>query len=107
MWLARTRFVLGDWPGALDAVNQAEVLLGATGLDLLRLLVHWTGAQVRALRCEQEAAERHLRLGAATVHITAERDEAKQNHTVMTVPALLARASVAEAASDYPAVVRP
>jgi hypothetical protein len=54
VWLARTRFVLGDWPGALDAVNQAEVLLGATGLDLLRLLVHWTGAQVRALRCEQE-----------------------------------------------------
>ncbi|SNR51652.1 helix-turn-helix transcriptional regulator [Blastococcus mobilis] len=96
VWLARTRFVLGDWPGALDAVNQAEVLLGTTGLDLLRPLVHWTGAQVRALRGEHEAAERHLRLGGA----------GEQDYTVMTVPALFARASVAEAASDYPAVVR-
>ncbi|SDZ07354.1 AAA ATPase domain-containing protein [Geodermatophilus africanus] len=96
VWLARTRFVLGDWPGALDAVNQAEVLLGTTGLDLLRPLVHWTGAQVRALRGEREAAERHLRLGAAAEH----------DYTVMTVPALLARAAVAEAASDYESVVR-
>ncbi|HEX2074921.1 MAG TPA: LuxR C-terminal-related transcriptional regulator [Geodermatophilus sp.] len=95
-WLARTRFALGDWPGALRAVDQAEVLLGATGLDLLRPLVHWTGAQVRALRGEQEAAERHLRLGAAAEH----------EYTVMAVPALLARAQVAEAAGDFPAVVR-
>ncbi|MGY1682907.1 LuxR C-terminal-related transcriptional regulator [Geodermatophilus sp. SYSU D01176] len=96
VWLARTRFVLGDWAGALDAVTQAEVLLGTTGLDLLRPLVHWTGAQVRALRGEAEAADRHLRLGGAGEH----------DYTVMTVPALLARASVAEAASDYDAVVR-
>ncbi|SHN60169.1 AAA ATPase domain-containing protein [Geodermatophilus obscurus] len=96
VWLARTRFALGDWPGALDAVGQGEVLLATTGLDLLRPLVHWTGAQIRALRGEQEAAERHLRLGAATEH----------DYTVMAVPALLARAHVAEAASDYAAVVR-
>ncbi|WNV77074.1 LuxR C-terminal-related transcriptional regulator [Geodermatophilus sp. DSM 44513] len=95
-WLARTRFALGDWPGALDAVGRAEVLLGATGLHLLGPLVHWTGAQVHALQGDQEAAERHLRLGAATEH----------DYTVMTVPALLARACVAEAASDHPAVVR-
>jgi DNA-binding CsgD family transcriptional regulator len=96
VWLARTRFALGDWPGAVDAVGQAEVLLAATGLDLLRPLVHWTGAQVHALRGEREAAERHLRLGAAAEH----------DYTVMTVPSLLARAAVAEAASDYAAVVR-
>ncbi|RBY83844.1 LuxR family transcriptional regulator [Geodermatophilus sp. TF02-6] len=96
VWLARTRFALGDWPGALDAVGQAEALLAATGLDLLRPLVHWTGAQVHALRGQHEDAERHLRLGAAAEH----------DYTVMTVPALLARASVAEAASDYAAVVR-
>jgi DNA-binding CsgD family transcriptional regulator/tetratricopeptide (TPR) repeat protein len=95
-WLARTRFVLGDWPGALHAVDQAEVVLGASGLDLLRPLVHWTGAQVRALRGEDEAVERHLRLGAAAEH----------DYTVMIVPALLARAHAAEAASDYDAVVR-
>ena len=96
VWLARTRFALGDWAGALHAVDQAQMLLGATGLDLLRPLVHWTGAQVLALRGESDAAERHLRLGSATEH----------DYTVMTVPALLARAHVAEAASDYDAVVR-
>jgi DNA-binding CsgD family transcriptional regulator/tetratricopeptide (TPR) repeat protein len=96
VWLARTRFALGDWPGALHAVDQAEVLLGATGLDLLRPLVHWTGAQVHALRGDPEAAARHLHLGGAAEH----------DYTVMTVPALLARAHVAEATSDYAAVVR-
>jgi DNA-binding CsgD family transcriptional regulator/tetratricopeptide (TPR) repeat protein len=96
VWLARTRFALGDWVGALDAVGQGEVLLGTTGLELLRPLVHWTGAQVRALRGEREAAERHLQLGGA----------GEQDYTVMTVPALLSRAHVAEAASDYSAVVR-
>jgi DNA-binding CsgD family transcriptional regulator len=96
VWLARTRFALGDWVGALDAVGQGEVLLGTTGLELLRPLVHWTGAQIRALRGEREAAERHLQLGGA----------GEQDYTVMTVPALLSRAHVAEAASDYSAVVR-
>jgi DNA-binding CsgD family transcriptional regulator len=95
-WLARARFALGDWPGALHAVDQAEVLLGATGLDLLRPLVHWTGTQIRALRAERDEAERHLRLGGAAEH----------DYTVMTVPALLAQAQAAEAASDYAAVVR-
>lgn len=95
-WLARTRFALGDWSGALQAVDRAEILLGATGLELLRPLVHWTGAQVHALRGERDAAERHLRLGGAAEH----------DYTVMSVPALLARAHVAEAASDHAAVVR-
>ncbi len=95
-WLARTRFVLGDWLGALQAVDQAELLLGATGLDLLRPLVHWTGAQIRALRGEQEAADGHLYAGAAAEH----------DYTVMTVPALLARAQVAESRGDHHAVVR-
>jgi DNA-binding CsgD family transcriptional regulator len=96
VWLARTRFALGDWVGALEAVGQGEVLVSTTGLELMRPLVHWTGAQVRALRGEPEAAERHLQLGAA----------GELEYTVMTVPALLARASVAEAASDYSSVVR-
>ena len=96
VWLARARFALGDWVGALHAVDQAEVLLAATGLDLLRPLVHWTGAQVHALRGQHEDAERHHQHGAAAEH----------DYTVMTVPALLARAHVAEAASDYAAVVR-
>ncbi|MBW0115231.1 helix-turn-helix transcriptional regulator [Pseudonocardia abyssalis] len=95
-WLARARFALGDWAGALEAVDRAEILLGATGLELLRPLVHWTGAQVHALRGGQDAADRHLRLGGAADH----------DYAVMTVPALLARAHVAEAVSDHEAVVR-
>jgi DNA-binding CsgD family transcriptional regulator len=95
-WLARTRFALGDWSGALQNVDQARLLLGATDLELLRPLVHWTGAQVHALRGEPEEAARHVELGTAAEH----------DYVVMTVPALLARAHVAEAASDYDAVVR-
>jgi DNA-binding CsgD family transcriptional regulator len=95
-WLARARFALGDWSGALQNVDQAQLLLDATDLDLLRPLVHWTGAQVHALRGEPDAAARHLELGAAAEH----------DYTVMTVPAILARVHLAEAASDYTAVVR-
>jgi DNA-binding CsgD family transcriptional regulator/tetratricopeptide (TPR) repeat protein len=95
-WLARTQFVLGDWPEALRTVDQAEVLLAATGLELLRPLVHWTGAQVHALRGEHDAAQRHEHLAAASEH----------DYPVMAVPALLARAYLAEAASDHAAVVR-
>jgi DNA-binding CsgD family transcriptional regulator len=95
-WLARTRFALGDWSGALQSVDQAQILLGATDLDLLRPLVHWTGAQVHALRGERRAAESHQALGGAADH----------DYTVMAVPALLGRAHLAEAASDYEAVVR-
>ena len=96
VWLARTRFALGDWLGALQCVDQGEILLAATDLELLRPLVHWTGAQIHALRGEPDAAERHLGLGGAETH----------DYTVMTVPALLARAHVAEARSDHEAVVR-
>jgi DNA-binding CsgD family transcriptional regulator len=95
-WLARARFALGDWSGALQNVDQAQLLLDATDLDLLRPLVHWTGAQIHALRGERDAAARHLELGGAAEH----------DYPVMAVPALTARAHVAEAASDYAAVVR-
>ncbi|QYN33901.1 LuxR C-terminal-related transcriptional regulator [Pseudonocardia sp. DSM 110487] len=96
VWLARTRFALGDWDGALQCVDQGEILLAATDLELLRPLVHWTGVQIHALRGEPDAAERHLGLADAGTH----------DYTVMTVPALLARAHVAEARSDHEAVVR-
>lgn len=95
IWLGRTRFALGDWAGALNCVDQGEILLGATDLELLRPLVHWTGAQVHALRGDFEAAQRHLDLGGAADH----------DYTLMIVPARLARAHVAEARSDYEAVV--
>lgn len=96
VWLARAQFQLGDWDGALRCVDQAEILLDATGLELLRPLVHWTGAQVRSLRGEHRAAERHQGQATASEH----------DYAVMTVPALLARVHVAEAASDSRAVLR-
>jgi len=94
-WLARARFALGDWAAALHAVDQAEVLLDVTGLELLRPLAHWTAAHIAALRGEDAEAERHLRLAAV-----------EHSYTVMAVPLLLARAHVAEARSDYDAVIR-
>ena len=96
VWLARTRFALGDWDGALQCVDQGEILLAATDLELLRPLVYWTGAQIHALRGEPDAAERHLELADAGTH----------DYIVMAVSALLARAQVAEARSDHEAVVR-
>ncbi|HEU4513244.1 MAG TPA: AAA family ATPase, partial [Nocardioidaceae bacterium] len=95
-WLARAQFVLGDWDDALDAVRRARILLEESELDLLRPLVHWTGAQIHALRDEPGPAAEHVRLGHADLH----------HYEVMVIPACLARAAVAETTPDYAAVVR-
>lgn len=95
-WLARAQFNLGDWGDALETVQRARILLDESELELLRPLVHWTGAQVRALRDEPEAALEHIRLGHADL----------QHYEAMLVPAALARAHVAEARPDYATVVR-
>lgn len=95
-WLARAQFLLGDWDEALDAVRRARILLEESELDLLRPLVHWTGAQVHALRDEPGPAAEHVRLGHADLH----------HYEVMVIPACLARAAVAETRPDYAAVVR-
>ncbi|WP_374727586.1 helix-turn-helix transcriptional regulator [Haloactinomyces albus] len=95
-WLARTEFALGDWDDAIHTVDRAVAQLDHAGLELARPLVHWTGAQTHALRGNWEAAQEHLRRGAAATH----------NYTIMLVPDCLARAQCAEARADYETVIR-
>jgi DNA-binding CsgD family transcriptional regulator len=94
-WLARTQFALGAWPEAIDTVQRAATRLADVRIELVRPLVHWTGAQIHALRGDWEAAERHLREAAASSH----------HYEVMLVPSCLARAQVAEARGDYERVL--
>jgi len=95
-WLARTEFALGAWDDAIQTVNRAVAQLENAGMELLRPLVHWTGAQTHALRGNWDAAREHLQRGSAT----------PQNYEVMLVPSCLARAQCAEARADYETVIR-
>ncbi|MEV0689067.1 AAA family ATPase [Streptomyces sp. NPDC050388] len=94
-WLARTQFALGAWTEALETVERAAARLAEVRIELVRPLVHWTAAEIHALRGDWEAAERHLNAGAAAPH----------QYEVMLVPACLARAQVAEARGEYDRVV--
>jgi DNA-binding CsgD family transcriptional regulator len=95
-WLARTYFVLGDWDDALRAVDRAARQLDTAGVDLLRPLVHWTGAQIHALRGNWPASREHLRRGRA----------GNNDYAIMLVPARIAMAQYAEASADYVSVLR-
>ncbi|GAB2842687.1 LuxR family transcriptional regulator [Streptomyces deserti] len=90
-WLARTQFALGAWQEALETVERAAAHLADVRIELVRPLVHWTGAQIHALRGDWEAADHHVREAAADMH----------HYEAMLVPACLARAQVAEARGDY------
>lgn len=94
-WLARTQFALGSWSEALETVQRAAVRLAEVRIELVRPLVHWTGAQINALRGDWDAADHHVAEAAAGLH----------HYEVMLVPACLARAQVAEARGDYERVV--
>ncbi|MFD7599722.1 AAA family ATPase [Streptomyces mirabilis] len=90
-WLARTQFTLGAWPEALETVQRAAARLAEVRIELSRPLVHWTGAQLYALRGDWEAAEHHVSEAAAAPH----------HYEVMLIPSCLARAQIAEARGDY------
>ncbi|MCT9078669.1 helix-turn-helix transcriptional regulator [Streptomyces fulvoviolaceus] len=90
-WLARTQFALGAWDEALETVQRAAARLAESRIELCRPLVHWTAAQIHALRGDWEAADRHVGEAAADLH----------HYEVMLIPACLARAQVAEARGDY------
>lgn len=94
-WLARTQFALGAWPEALETVQRAATRLAEVRIELCRPLVHWTGAQIHALRGDWEAAEHHLGEANAALH----------HYEVMLIPSCLARAQVAEARGDYERVL--
>ena len=95
-WLARVRFQTGDWNSALQAVEEGRLLAADTGIVLATPLLEWTAAQVHVLRGEWEAAGAAARAAESVV----------QGYQIMQVPALLARAQIAEAASDHTAVRR-
>jgi DNA-binding CsgD family transcriptional regulator len=95
-WLARTCFATGDWPAATRTARAGLDLADRTGTRLMVPLLAWTLAQIAALRGDESATADALRLG----------DAGAQDYEIMRVPAALARAAVAEARADYPAVVR-
>ncbi|MEV4031635.1 helix-turn-helix transcriptional regulator [Streptomyces umbrinus] len=90
-WLARTQFVLGAWTEALETVQRAATRLGEVRIELVRPLVHWTAAQIHALRGDWDRADHHVQAGIAAPH----------RYEVMLIPSCLARAQVAEARGDY------
>lgn len=90
-WLARVHFLVGDWDEALRAVAEGRALASRTGIVLASPLLEWTAVQVHVARGDSAAAA-----GAARA---AERGV--QGYEIMEVPALLARAQVAEDASDH------
>jgi ATP/maltotriose-dependent transcriptional regulator MalT len=95
-WLARARFVTGEWDAAMRAVRQGADLVARTGMVLGGPLLHWTAAQVSALRGDWDAAGRALR----------DAETGSSDYAIMLVPAMLARAQVAEAQADYAGVLR-
>lgn len=95
-WLARADFALGAWDDALQTVENAVALQEESGIELLRPLLHWSGAQIHALRGNWDAAEHHLERGAA----------AGDSYATMLLPACLAQAQVAETKADYDGVIR-
>lgn len=95
-WLARLRFVTGDWDGALLTVAQSRELATTSGITLATPLADWTAAQVHCLRGDREAAD------AAVAHSA----RLAGDYEIMQIPLLLAQAQIAEAAADYNKVTR-
>lgn len=95
-WLARADFTLGAWDDALRTVQAAAAGQEESGMELLRPLIHWTGAQIHALRGDWDAAGAYLEQGAAPA----------DSYPVMLLPYCLAQAQVAETRADYDGVLR-
>lgn len=95
-WLARCHLATGDWDAALRIAGAGLDLAERSGSDLVVPLLRWTVTQIHALRGDWDAADESARAGDAGV----------RDYEIMRVPALLARAAVAEARADYAAVLR-
>lgn len=90
-WLGRVQFLTGDWDPALHTVEQGRALAASSGIVVTTPLLEWTAAEVHALRGNwQDAAAAARRADAVT-----------QDYGMMRIPALLARAQIAEAEADY------
>ncbi|MCX5043105.1 LuxR C-terminal-related transcriptional regulator [Aldersonia sp. NBC_00410] len=95
-WLARVQFVTGEWDRALQTAGQALALAGRRGITIGTPLLEWTVAQVHTLRGDWTAAERAVRSA----------DAAGADYAIMAIPAMLAKAQLAEASADYAKVAR-
>nr|WP_068524567.1 helix-turn-helix transcriptional regulator [Tsukamurella tyrosinosolvens]KZL97179.1 hypothetical protein AXX05_17150 [Tsukamurella tyrosinosolvens] len=84
-WLARVQFEIGDWDAALESAREAVELGDSTGIVLCSPLAHWTAAEIRALRGDAEAADRH----AAAARV------APTGYLTQRIPAALAQAAAA------------
>ncbi|MBT2553921.1 LuxR family transcriptional regulator [Arthrobacter sp. ISL-5] len=95
-WLARTDLALGAWDSALRTVENAVTVQEESGIELVRPLLHWSGAQIHALRGNWDSAAHHLERAAV----------ASDSYPVMLLPYSIAQAQVAEVRADYDGVVR-
>ncbi|GAB4099761.1 LuxR family transcriptional regulator [Sinomonas halotolerans] len=94
--LARAEFLGGRWDDALATARAGLALNTPVGMELVDPLLHWTAAQVLALRADADAAEQHAAAAAS----------AAEAYPVMHLGAAMAAAAVAEARGDHPAVLR-
>ncbi len=95
-WLARVQFLTGDWDPALLSVEQGRTLARTSGIELATPLLNWTATQIHSLRGNWDDAERSV----------AEASTGIGDYEIMRIPAVLARAHLAEAAADYGKVRR-
>lgn len=95
-WLARVQFLTGEGEAALQTVAAGRALATTSGIALVTPLLEWTATETHLLRGSWEEATRTAR--AAEI--------GAQGYEIMRVPALLARAHIAEARSDFRAVLR-
>ncbi|MDO5499606.1 MAG: LuxR C-terminal-related transcriptional regulator [Propionibacteriaceae bacterium] len=95
-WLAQARLALGDLRAAQSAVDRAIPMMDETGQNVMVPLVHWSGAQLAALRGDLELAEHHA----------AKASSVRTDYHGMQVAAAMARVAVAMARSDYTGVLR-
>ncbi len=95
-WLARVQFALGDWSRAVESVERGRRLAVVSGIVVTTPLLEWTAAQIGALRGDWAAAASAAQAAAAPAG----------DYPMMVIPALLARAQIAEAEADYAKVRR-
>lgn len=94
-WLARVRFIIGDWDAAFHTATQGRDLATTSGITIATPLLEWTVAQIHSLLGRWDDA-----------HAAVRRAEAVgTDYPSMEIPARLARAQVAEAAADYATVI--
>ncbi|GGR66816.1 LuxR family transcriptional regulator [Nocardioides luteus] len=95
-WLARVQFLTGEGNAALQTVAAGRALAAESGIALVTPMLEWTATETHLLRGDWDEAARAARAA----------ESCAQGYEIMRVPTLLARARIAEARSDFRAVLR-